>query len=544
MILSMAIKSGKNKIMPVMSMARAGACIIMAGAVLCCSGCGGRQTAQNAVQNTVQTTIQNTIQNTIQTGEKQETGTESDAGYEGLDTDSLMDSKLTSYDEDMDRVAKTRKQPEDLYDYEIEENDAGERYVVIRGLQGSLDEELADELKMITQSGYFFTIPDRLEDTPVTEIAPYAFENIELGNYWKALSLPYGVSSVGEGCFEGCGILNVVLDKKPDNGHSAERKFFAGDRAFADNPDLWGIYFADAEVLLGRDVFADCDAKVYLCYKSCKGDKVKEAGQNIKNEEHLLLYAEQNGFEAVEIPDFHSNRPLIFYGEKPLILIPEVKTFFYVESADDELFCSFLYDDDAADYGFPEWHIPCGEFCAMSDVKYEISASSELSSENEKYAAQNLTGYYPGRETAWAEGTPGYGIGESIRITSSCSYQYEWDGSIFFYEGDIEPDIFDGYMRYTEICVVNGYAKNEKLWEENGRVKRLLMNVEGQPYAYLELEDTLYPQYFTLPINDIKAADSVDVHFEFVIEDVYPGTKYEDTCLTGLVIEFMGRRGH
>ena len=70
------------------------------------------------------------------------------------------------------------------------------------------------------------------------------------------------------------------------------------------------------------------------------------------------------------------------------------------------------------------------------------------------------------------------------------------------------------------------------------------MYVEDQPYAYLDLEDTIYPQYFKLPINDIKAADCVDVHFKFVIEDVYPGTKYEDTCLTGLQVEFIGRHSH
>ena len=105
-------------------------------------------------------------------------------------------------------------------------------------------------------------------------------------------------------------------------------------------------------------------------------------------------------------------------------------------------------------------------------------------------------------------------------------------------------DIYDGYMRYTQICIVNGYAKNEKTWTENGRVKRLLMCVEDSPYAYLELEDTINPQYFTLPFDAIKAADSVEIHFEFTIEEVYAGTKYDDTCLTGLVIDFMGRHGH
>ncbi len=74
--------------------------------------------------------------------------------------------------------------------------------------------------------------------------------------------------------------------------------------------------------------------------------------------------------------------------------------------------------------------------------------------------------------------------------------------------------------------------------------RSLFMYVEGRPFAYLELEDTIYPQYFNLPFDAIKAADAVDIDFTFVIEDVYEGTTYEDTCLTGLIIDFMGRRTH
>ncbi len=78
----------------------------------------------------------------------------------------------------------------------------------------------------------------------------------------------------------------------------------------------------------------------------------------------------------------------------------------------------------------------------------------------------------------------------------------------------------DGYIRYTQICIVNGYAKNQKTWEENGRVKTLLMYVEDKPYAYLELEDTIKPKYFTLPREDIMVAEREDITFRFVIEDV------------------------
>lgn len=49
---------------------------------------------------------------------------------------------------------------------------------------------------------------------------------------------------------------------------------------------------------------------------------------------------------------------------------------------------------------------------------------------------------------------------------------------------------------------------------------RMLMYVEDRPYAFLELE----------------------VRFEIL--EVYSGSLYEDTCLTGLVLEFTGRFAH
>ena len=40
------------------------------------------------------------------------------------------------------------------------------------------------------------------------------------------------------------------------------------------------------------------------------------------------------------------------------------------------------------------------------------------------------------------------------------------------------------------------------------------------------------------------AVDGGEISFRFEIVDVYSGSKYEDTCLTGLVLEFSGRFGH
>ena len=85
---------------------------------------------------------------------------------------------------------------------------------------------------------------------------------------------------------------------------------------------------------------------------------------------------------------------------------------------------------------------------------------------------------------------------------------------------------------------IRAMARNEKVWRENGRVKTLMMYVYDQPYARLELEDTINPQYFTIPQGDIRVANGAEVTFKFVIEEVYPGTMYEDTCITGIVVDF------
>lgn len=430
---------------------------------------------------------------------------------------------------------------EKFYDYDIKTDGNGNQYVAINGFQEKYKDNFKENLRRLTKSSWSICFPETLDGIPVKEISAYAFQNINLGSYSDQLEISANIVFIGEHCFENCGLSNVTFERK--SIEDDDLSLSIGDRAFAGNQDLWGVYLNNTGTDFGSEVFADCAEKLYVCYLS----KSSEA------DNHLKQYAQENHFEAVEIPLYISETPIVNYPETPYLLTPDVRNFFYGDSTDDdEKFCSFEYADDALDFGFPEWMLPCGEFCAMQELKYDITATSELPSADERYAAKNLDGasfngyIYSPREAVWAEGAEGYGIGESISITQCCSYRENWDGdgTVYFYEGDIDPDIRDGYMRYTEICIVNGYARNEKTWEENGRVKRLLMYVEDQPYAYLELEDTIRPQYFTLPINDIKAADGVDIHFKFVIEEVYPGTKYEDTCLTGLLVELMGRRGH
>ncbi|MDE6202547.1 MAG: hypothetical protein K2G19_03620, partial [Lachnospiraceae bacterium] len=181
-------------------------------------------------------------------------------------------------------------------------------------------------------------------------------------------------------------------------------------------------------------------------------------------------------------------------------------------------------------------------WCGCMGFEQEAEATSELEPEGGRYRAENIL--VQNREQAWAEGADGPGIGESITYRQSCKYSIMDEFDAMLKNTGSGADSGYGFMRYSEICIVNGYAKNQKTWEENGRVKTLLMLVEGRPYARLKLEDTMMPQYYTLPEDDIKVLSGKMITFEFVIEEVYPGSLYEDTCLTGIVMEFTGRYAH
>ena len=42
----------------------------------------------------------------------------------------------------------------------------------------------------------------------------------------------------------------------------------------------------------------------------------------------------------------------------------------------------------------------------------------------------------------------------------------------------------------------------------------------------------------------MKVGNGFDADFRFEIAEVYEGSKYEDTCLTGIIIDFNGIFAH
>lgn len=153
----------------------------------------------------------------------------------------------------------------------------------------------------------------------------------------------------------------------------------------------------------------------------------------------------------------------------------------------------------------------CSWYCAGSTDT--LTASSFL-------PESRVSNYFPSNahdkdlQTAWVEGKEGYGIGEEIHIAFELG----------------------GRLAWTHIIVYNGYCKSEKAWNENSRVKRALLLIDGEPLVEINLQDTYKGQRFQLGSFSGKSVLTLR------ILEVYPGDKYTDTAISE--INFDGTGDH
>ena len=453
-----------------------------------------------------------------------------EADYPDEEEADFVENSITS-----DRLPLT----EEMFSYEVSE---WKNYVVITGVIEEYQEIFWERMakNSLTWKDVYLQIPEDIDGLPVWEIGENAFANEKI----ERVTLPDSIREIKAGAFKNTGIsginfpdgLEAIGDSAFANCNLEYESFSSslqtiGDRAFAGNPKLWTVLVPNVSTEIGDEAFLNCGKDFLLCY-----------GDDQQGKENLVAaYAKENGFDSMEI--HLSKEPVVHYSAQPLVLKPEVRNFFYGDDGEDEQWCTWEEDEAAPNFGYPDWQWSgCSSWCGVRDFMLEVETSSELSSKSGRYSARNVVSQ--NRESAWAENAEGSGIGESITYRQSCTEHgdaSQWKNICW---AKTKEPMCDGFMRYTEICIVNGYARDEKVWEENGRIKELLMYVENRPYAYLELEDTILPQYFALPEDDIKVMDGGTIEVRFEITQIYPGSLYEDTCLTGLVMEFSGRYAH
>ncbi|MGN0430326.1 MAG: NADase-type glycan-binding domain-containing protein [Acetatifactor sp.] len=207
---------------------------------------------------------------------------------------------------------------------------------------------------------------------------------------------------------------------------------------------------------------------------------------------------------------------------------PRIGSFYEVNPEEAEV----IEAADGTLFGFREWlNDGCSTWCGCEAFSCVATASSQLADRAEiSFAPSNIVCHLGDNsdmlDTVWSEGVPGTGIGEFIEIRQ-------------MYRGNGE-EVF----AFTELCIVNGYAKNESKWKENGRVKTFRVYYEGEYLGEMTLLDTRQPQYIDLTPFQLQVANGDEATFQFEIAQVYEGTTYENTCITGMVIDFDGRAGH
>lgn len=103
-------------------------------------------------------------------------------------------------------------------------------------------------------------------------------------------------------------------------------------------------------------------------------------------------------------------------------------------------------------------------------------------------------------ETAWTEDADGSGIGETLTLT------------------------FPKPITVTRVGVIPGWDHPAGYWGINNRLKRATVRFSGGETVAINLEDATRMQFF-----DVDPVQTTSV--ELIIEDTYPGSRYDDTCV-------------
>lgn len=120
------------------------------------------------------------------------------------------------------------------------------------------------------------------------------------------------------------------------------------------------------------------------------------------------------------------------------------------------------------------------------------------------YGPDKLDGISDG---AWCEAAPDRGIGQWVSVT------------------------FGMPMTVDRVVLTNGYVRTDETFRNNGRVKRMAVETSDGERFSVALKDQRAFQEIRLPrLLTVK-------WIRFTIEDVFPGARGHDTCLSELVVD-------
>jgi uncharacterized protein YegL len=149
-----------------------------------------------------------------------------------------------------------------------------------------------------------------------------------------------------------------------------------------------------------------------------------------------------------------------------------------------------------------------GSATATYRAPSNIEASSFLTEKNRPKDAYHMKNIADGdKRTAWFEASPDDGIGEWLKIT------------------------FTEAKKVDKIGILGGYPKTDKLFKQNNRIKNMTLILSNGDTQVIKLKDSKEMQYVAV---ESSAKTS---YVKVVINSVYKGSKYRDTCIAELEIK-------
>lgn len=293
------------------------------------------------------------------------------------------------------------------------------------------------------------------------------------------------------------------------------------------------FYFLIVSVFIYSSLFAEDNAQMITLKNRLLGTPVVLKSQNTSGEISFLFF---NGLVLNENIYFYADpiqiitKKNITLDSSKFYLMKRLESIFILITGGDLIFTeSYPYDDGDMwkDVGFPPKKPEAQEF-TYSNVFYlwedgiqSIKASSVLREKtksgqeilyDESQLRQTFYGVHESTvnmntyKRAWAEGVPGPGIGEKLSI-------------VFTFPTD-------------HMMVLNGYVnlKRMDLYTANNRVKT----------AVIESKDPQFRIEYTF--DDVVCFSEISFpertrEVTFTIQDVYKGTKYDDTCITAIYVK-------
>jgi len=144
---------------------------------------------------------------------------------------------------------------------------------------------------------------------------------------------------------------------------------------------------------------------------------------------------------------------------------------------------------------------------SMITTNYKAKASSTLPPDGDiTYDVKNLNDYFT--NNAWTEGKPGPGVGEWL---------------------ELRPEVA---KPLRAILMKPGYQKSAELFRNNARPKKVKVTLNGEHSFTADVPDKRAE--CVMPVCGYDKPVSV---IKLVFEEVWPGTKFEDLCVSGVRLE-------